>query len=74
MNTKISQSVKDFQRDAKKYVINMLRGSSRTLHIKNGCYWGERIHEYIDFDTLEEAESCGVRYEKCKNCFKINGE
>ena len=35
MNTKISQSVKDFQRDAKKYVINMLRGSSRTLHIKN---------------------------------------
>ena len=70
MNTKISQSMDDFQKDAKKYVINMMRGSARTLHIKNGCYQGARIHKYVDFDTLEEVKSCGIKYIECKDCFK----
>ena len=61
-----------FQQEAKKYVINMIRGSKRTLHVKNTscCPWSKYLMEYIDFDTLEEAEICGVEFVKCQNCFK----
>lgn len=62
----------DFQNNAKSFVINMVRGSKRTLHIKNKdcCQWSNFIQEYVDFDTEEEAEASGIDYIKCQNCFK----
>ena len=62
----------EFQNNAKKFVINMVRGSERTLHIKNTkcCPWSEFLHEYVDFDTEEEAKASGIDYVKCQNCFK----
>lgn len=63
---------KAFQEEAHKYVINMIRGSKRTLHIKNTpcCHWSKFIQQYVDFDTLIDAKSSGIEFEPCKNCFK----
>ena len=58
----------EFQRDAKKYVINML-SNARTLHIKNGCYHAQCCCKYYDFDTFEEEVNSGAEFLKCKRCF-----
>ena len=58
-----------FQKEAKEYVINML-GNKQKLHIKNGCPHAKCFSKYYDFDTLKEAEKCGVEFTKCKLCFK----
>ena len=62
----------NYQENARKYVINMIRGSKRTLHIKNTscCPWSKFIQQYVDFDTLSDVESSGIEYEPCKKCFK----
>ena len=72
MEIKKSSGKSDFQANAKKYVINMVRGSKRTMHIKNekSCSWSSFLQEYVDFDSLEEAEASGIAYVECKNCFK----
>lgn len=59
----------EFQRDAKKYVINMT-GNKKKLHIKNGCYWSKWFYYYYDFDNLAEAKNCGVESTLCGICFK----
>lgn len=65
----------DYQKDAKKYVLNMLKVSKKggkwTLHIKKtkSCYWSNNFSRYADFDTYEEVERCGEPFRKCKNCF-----
>ena len=61
-----------FQSEARNYVINMLRGSKRTLHIKNTsrCQWSKFLLEYVDFDSLDNAKSSGIDFEPCKKCFK----
>lgn len=69
MILKIARNGEDFQRDAKKYVINML-SNARTLHIKNGCYHAQCCCKYYDFDTFEEAVDSGAEFFKCKRCFK----
>lgn len=63
---------KAFQQKARKYVINMVRGSKKTLHIKNTscCQWSKFLLEYVDFDSLDNAKSSGIDFEPCKKCFK----
>ena len=58
-----------FQRNAKKYVINML-GKKRKLHKKNGCYYAKCFSEYYDFDSFEEARASGLEFTQCRKCFK----
>jgi len=66
---------KNFQANAKKYVINMLKSSGRpTLHKKDGCYWGKTVQEYVDFDSVDEARENGFDFTKCKICFKKERE
>lgn len=71
MTIKKSACKADFQDSAKKFVINMVQGSERTLHIKNKdcCQWSDFIQEYVDFDTEEDVELSGIVYRKCKKCF-----
>jgi uncharacterized lipoprotein YehR (DUF1307 family) len=68
MKIKIANCGEVFQDEAKKYVVNM-QGNRRMLHIKNGCYHGEFLYKYIDFDTLEEAEKYPKNFAKCEICF-----
>ena len=72
MTIKKSANRAEFQNSAKKFVVNMVRGSERTLHIKNKdcCQWSDFIQEYVDFDTDEEAKASGIDYVKCQNCFR----
>ncbi len=58
-----------FQKEAKKYVINML-GNKQKLHKKNCCQYSKCYDKYYDFDTLEEVNKCGIEFTKCKLCFK----
>ena len=58
-----------FQKEAKEYVINML-GNKQKLHKKNCCQYSKFYAKYYDFDTVEEAEKCGIEFTKCKLCFK----
>ena len=69
LELKYASNGKSFQKDAKKYVINML-GNRQKLHIKNCCPHAICFSKYYDFDTLKEAEKCGVEFTKCKLCFK----
>ena len=71
MTIKKSANKAEFQDSAKQFVVNMVRGSERTLHIKNKdcCHWADFIQEYVDFDTEEEAKASGIDYVKCQNCF-----
>ena len=61
-----------FQQESRKYVINMIRGSKRTLHIKNTscCQWSKFLLEYVDFDSLDDVKSSCFNFESCKKCFK----
>ena len=61
-----------FQQEAQKYVVNMIRGSKRTLHIKNTscCPWSKFMQKYVDFNTLNDVKSSGIEFEPCKKCFK----
>lgn len=61
----------EFQRDAKKYVINMTNRNKK-LHIKNGCYHAKCFYSYYDFDNLADAKNCGVESTLCEICFKEN--
>lgn len=72
MTTKKSANGAEFQDSAKMFVVNMVRGSKQTLHIKNTkcCPWSGFLHEYVDFDTEKEAKESGTSYKKCKRCFK----
>ena len=58
-----------FQKEAKKYVINML-GNKRKLHIKNGCQFSEYYIKYYDFDSLDEISASGLEFTHCELCFK----
>ena len=69
MEIKHAQGKDDYQNNAKKYVINMMKGSQKTLHIKNGCYYAESLEYYVDFDTFEEVKKSGVKHIECDNCF-----
>ena len=69
LELKYAPSGKEFQEDAKKYVINML-GKKRKLHKKNGCHYSRCYSEYYDFDTVNEAEVSGINFLKCQLCFK----
>lgn len=60
---------KQYQQEAKKYVINMT-GKRKKLHIKNGCHWAKFLTKYYSFDTLAEAKNCGVESTLCMNCFR----
>lgn len=60
----------DFQMNAKEYAINMEHRSRRTLHKKNGCYYGTFLSRYVDFDSYEKAKNCGIESIDCQNCFK----
>ena len=73
INMDIKRGTKvDFRKQAKKYVINMMKNSRKTLHIKNtkSCYASKCVSEYVDFDTLEEVEKSSSPFVKCQNCFK----
>lgn len=69
MELKCATTSMQFQEEAKKYVINML-GNKQKLHEKNCCQYSKFYAKYYDFDTVEEAEKCGVEFTKCKLCFK----
>lgn len=64
-----------FQTTAKEYVINMMKGSAkggkRTLHHKNTacCKDSQGISLYVDFDSYEEATTCGIPVHPCGRCF-----
>ena len=68
---KSAKNGKDFMDNAKKYFANM-NGNQKTLHIKGagGCQWSTFAYEYVDFDTLEEAEQFSPRLSKCEDCFR----
>ena len=69
MTLKKASNEKQFQKEAKLYVINM-HENAKKLHLKNGCHWAHCFWEYYDFDTLLEAKNCGVESTLCGNCFK----
>ena len=71
MTVKKPKSREGFQQEAKPYVINMIRKSG-TLHIKNtdNCPWSVFLTEYVDFDTLEDAQGSEEFKQCCKRCFK----
>ena len=60
---------------AKKYVLNMMKKTKKngtyTLHIKctSSCQWSKGLAPFTDFDTLEEAQQCGLPIRYCKKCF-----
>ena len=60
MNTKISHTGPEFQREAKKFVINM-ESEARMLHIKNTD---------SDFDSYDEAKNSGIDFLVCRKCFR----
>ena len=69
LELKYAPSGKEFQEDAKKYVVNML-GNKRKLHKKNGCLHSCYYSKYYDFNTVNEAEASGIHFLKCQLCFK----
>jgi len=69
MEIKQAKGRNDFQNDAKKYVINMMTNSRKTLHVKNGCYYAEYLEYYVDFDTLEDVKKSGIKHIECDKCF-----
>ncbi|MBO5339148.1 MAG: hypothetical protein J6A96_05550 [Clostridia bacterium] len=69
LELKHASNGKEFQKNAKEYVINML-GNKRKLHKKNGCYYSKCYCKYYDFNTISEAENSGIDFLKCKICFK----
>lgn len=75
MEIKEHSKAHPFQETAKEYVLNMMRGSVKkgkhTLHHKNTgrCKDSQGLPVYADFDSLEEAMSCGVSIHPCKKCF-----
>ena len=72
MIIKESKSGNIYQQEARKYVVNMIRGSKKTLHIKNTacCPWSKFMQQYVDFNTLNDVKSSGIEFEPCKKCFK----
>ncbi len=70
MEIKIAHSKKEFDTNAKEYVMNMTK-NIRTLHKKNNpnCYYSKCFYEYVDFDNLEEVKKFPKTYRKCENCF-----
>ena len=69
---KIASNGEVFQREAKKYVINMTSGNKK-LHIKNGCPSAKGFYKYYDFDNLADAKNCGIESTLCLKCFKERG-
>lgn len=69
MELKIASNEKEFQENAKEYVINMTSRSQK-LHIKNGCRFSKWLWNYYDFDSLADAKNCGVESTRCQLCFK----
>lgn len=67
MVLKTSGNSKDFNENAKEYVINMLSGA-KTLHKKNGCRHSKAISKYYDFDTYAEAKESGIDHTDCELC------
>ena len=61
---------KDFLDHARPFVVNMT-GNKKTLHIKGcqRCPYSKFLYKYLDFDTLEEAESFPLAFSKCQRCF-----
>lgn len=52
-----ANNAEEYQKDAKKYVINM-GSSKKRLHIKNNptCPYSHKLTEYVSCDTLEEVK------------------
>ena len=67
MKLKTAGNAKDFNENAKNFVINMLSGA-KTLHKKNGCRDSKAISKYYDFDTYAEAKESGIDPTDCKLC------
>lgn len=67
-----SKSGEDFQKHAKKYVINMCK-DVRTLHITNtkSCPHSKFLYEYIDANRVEDFKIGEDYYKKCKRCFPL---
>lgn len=65
-----ANKAEEYQKDAKKYVINM-DGGKKKLHIKNNpsCWHSNRLTEYVSFDTLEEVNELPFSVHKCDKCF-----
>jgi hypothetical protein len=68
MNVKKAKNGEDFLNNAKFYVANM-EGNKKTLHKKAGCPHSRFLYTYVDFDTLQEAESFTPVLSKCEKCF-----
>lgn len=73
LGTKISNGKDDFQKHAKKYVINMFK-NQKTIHIKNGCKDSQCIYEYADFNTLKEIKDIPLTFRYCEKCFENQEE
>ena len=58
----------EYQKDAKKYVVNMCSGK-KMLHIKNGCRYSKCLYEYISYDMLEEIDNLPIEVSRCELCF-----
>jgi hypothetical protein len=68
MIVKKAKNGEDFLSNAKLYVANM-EGNKKTLHIKARCPHSKFLYSYVDFDTLQEAESFKPVLSKCEKCF-----
>lgn len=70
MDIKIANCGKVFLTHAKPFVVNM-EHNKKMLHIKNcpRCPHSKFLYKYLDFETLEEAESFPLVFSKCQLCF-----
>ena len=69
---KHSQSSKEFLGNSKAYFINVTKESGRyTLHIKDTrrCPYSRFADDYIDFDSLTDAENSELNFKYCMRCF-----
>ena len=49
----------------------MMKNSRPTLHIKNGCHYGEALEYFVDFDTYEEALKHGISMPITDQVYKV---
>lgn len=70
MKIKTANCGEEFANDAKSFVVNMYR-NKKMLHIKNcpRCRHSKFLYQYLDFDTIEEAETFPLVFSKCQLCF-----
>lgn len=64
---KIAKTGGEFEREAKPYVVNMLK-NRKMLH-KKGCKLAGCLYRYEDFDAFDEALKMFPRVALCQCCF-----